>query len=85
MKTLSPQTIGVEFPGAGSGTLQRTFWFVLQCNGRFVSWQTPLPSGPRQAGQFAPNALVAAAASISQTQRMGSPTLVFLRRITSAH
>ena len=32
-KTWSPQTIGVELPGAGSGTFQRTFCEAVQVTG----------------------------------------------------
>ena len=52
MKICSFQTIGVELPRSGSATRQRTFSFVLQRNGRFVSRQIPLPSAPRHAGQL---------------------------------
>src|SRR5262245_27840431 len=52
MKICSFQTIGVELPRSGSATRQRTFSFVLQRKGRFVSRQIPLPSAPRHAGQL---------------------------------
>src|SRR5687767_14593911 len=45
--------IGVEFPRSGNGVRQRMFSFVLQRSGSFDSRATPVPSGPRQAGQFA--------------------------------
>src|SRR5206468_8857436 len=51
-KTRCPQTMGVELPRSGNGTRQRTLSLVLQCSGRFFSEQTPVPCGPRQAGQF---------------------------------
>jgi hypothetical protein len=43
----------VELPRSGKDTRQRTFSFVLQRSGRFLSAATPLPSGPRHPGQFA--------------------------------
>src|SRR5262245_45716828 len=56
MKIRSLQTIGVELPRSGSATRQRTFSFVLQRKGRFVSRQIPLPSAPRHAGQLSASA-----------------------------
>src|SRR6266849_9182363 len=53
MKTRPPHTTGVELPRSGNGTRQETFSFVLQWSGRFFSAARPLPSGPRQPGQFA--------------------------------
>ena len=60
--TRLPQTTGVELPGPGKDMHQRTFWFVLQRRGSRFSEQMPFPSGPRQAGQFAPTALIVGAA-----------------------
>jgi hypothetical protein len=56
MKTRSRQTTGVELPRSGKGTRQQTFSLVLQWSGRFFSVERPLPSGPRQPGQFAAEA-----------------------------
>jgi hypothetical protein len=52
-KTESFQMIGVEFPRSGKAVRQRTFSLVLHRSGRSFSWAIPVPSGPRQAGQFA--------------------------------
>src|SRR5688572_24202092 len=49
----SPQAIGVELRGSGSGTFHFTCSVALQVKGRFVSVVIPVPSGPRHAGQFA--------------------------------
>src|SRR5436853_1628629 len=51
-KINSPQTIGVELPGSGSGTRHFMLLVAFQCTGRFFSSQMPVPSGPRQPGQF---------------------------------
>ena len=51
IKTLLPQTTGVELPRSGKGARQRTFWFVLHWRGSSVSLEMPVPSGPRQPGQ----------------------------------
>src|SRR5262245_54594380 len=56
MKICSSQTIGVELPRSGRATRQRTFSFVLQRKGGFVSRQMPLPSAPRHAGQLSASA-----------------------------
>src|SRR2546421_627569 len=47
----SPQTTGVEFPRSGRGTRQMTFSFSLHFSGGVFSVETPIPEGPRQAGQ----------------------------------
>src|SRR5438128_1776783 len=52
MKTRSPQTAGVELPGADSGTFQRTFSVGLHLSGRSFSADTPWLVGPRQPGQL---------------------------------
>src|SRR5260370_40520872 len=52
MKIRSPQTPGVELPGSGNSTFQRTFSVALHLSGRFFSGEWPLPSGPRHAGQL---------------------------------
>src|SRR2546423_9375971 len=49
-------TIGEELPGPGNGTRQRTFSLVLHFTGKSFSTEMPVPSSPRQAGQFPPNA-----------------------------
>src|SRR5687768_12973998 len=53
MNTASRQTIGVELPRSGNGVRQRTFSLVPQRKGSLESRATPVPSGPRHAGQFA--------------------------------
>jgi hypothetical protein len=68
-KTLSPHTAGVELPRSGNDTRQRTFSFVLQRSGRFFSAATPLPSGPRHAGQFAADTETASAHQSQQIAR----------------
>jgi hypothetical protein len=50
------QTMGVELPRAGSGVFQRIFSEGLQRSGRLRSLHTPVPAGPRQAGQLSPQA-----------------------------
>ena len=47
-----PHITGVELPRSGSGARQRTFSLVLQRSGKAVSVETPVPCGPRHAGQF---------------------------------
>ena len=59
--------MGDELPGPGNSTRQRTFSFSLHLRGRFLSEDTPVPSGPRQPGQ-----LPAAAESIVEAERMGA-------------
>jgi hypothetical protein len=44
--------MGVEFPFSGNGARHRTWLFVFQCTNTSVSVEIPVPSGPRQAGQF---------------------------------
>src|SRR5438876_7878136 len=56
MKTRFPQITGVELPRSGRGARQRMFSLVLQRKGSSFSVQTPVPDGPRQAGQFAAEA-----------------------------
>src|SRR5262249_51103196 len=51
-----PQTIGVELPPSGSAVFQMIFFESVHSVGRFLSGDTPFPSGPRHAGQFAANA-----------------------------
>src|SRR6185503_7655712 len=51
MKTLSPQTTGVELPESGSAAFQRTFSVGLHLTGTFFSPLCPWPVEPRQAGQ----------------------------------
>src|SRR4030095_5803959 len=76
MKIRSFQTIGVELPRSGSATRQRTFSFVLQRKGRFVSRQIPLPSAPRHAGQ-----LPASAAELrSETDTMAAGYVLSIGR-----
>src|SRR5262245_34502191 len=52
MKMRSPQMIGVEFPGAGSATFQRTFSSLLHLTGSPFSADTPRAVAPRQVGQL---------------------------------
>ncbi len=52
-KMRSSHTIGVELPGPGKGTFQRTFSVALHRRGKPRSSDTPVPCGPRQAGQLA--------------------------------
>src|SRR5262245_40330442 len=68
-KILSPQTIGVEYPGNSRGTFHFTFSLLLHLSGRFFSEECPCPVGPRHAGQFSPRAAVTSVRpkSIEQT------------------
>src|SRR5262245_59949432 len=70
-KILSPQMIGVEYPGNSSGIFHFTFSLLLHLSGRFFSVECPCPVGPRHAGQFSPRAVAARASarpkSIMQT------------------
>jgi len=43
---------GEELPGPGNSARQRTFSFVVHLSGTSFSVDTPVPSGPRQAGQL---------------------------------
>ena len=52
-KTRSPQTIGLDEPGPGSGLFHRTFFVSLQVSGRLVSSLMPDPFGPRKRVQSA--------------------------------
>ena len=51
-KTLSPQTIGDEWPSPGTAILQAMFSVLLHLVGMPFPVLTPSPLGPRQAGQF---------------------------------
>ena len=57
MKTLSPQTIGLDQPRPGTGVFQATFSLALQVSGsRGSSATTDVPSGPRNCGQLSDSA-----------------------------
>ncbi len=56
----SPQMIGVEPLNAGIGNFHAIFSVALQVVGRPVSELTPFSVGPRQFGQSAERATVAA-------------------------
>jgi len=52
MNILFPQITGDELPRSGSATFHLTFFVADHCVGKFFSAQTPVPIGPRQAGQL---------------------------------
>ena len=68
-KMRSPQTMGVELPGSGSGMRQRTFSVLLQFKGRFFSVEMPSAFAPRQAGQLAAQAGRAAVSKTAEKER----------------
>src|SRR5437016_13938394 len=78
MKTRLPQIIGEELPASGNGTRQWTFSSALHLSGRFFSLDTPVPSGPRQAGQL----LAAAEKTIKMLSAMREK-LVFIICLSS--
>ena len=51
-KTLSPQTIGDEWPSPGTAILQAIFSVLLHLVGMPFPVLTPSPLDPRQPGQF---------------------------------
>src|SRR5262245_40739029 len=55
----SPETTGALTPAPARGTFQRTFSVADHLVGRLLSWDTPVPAGPRQPGQSAPSARAA--------------------------
>src|SRR5688572_18432522 len=61
---------GVDVPGPGIGAFHATFSVADHFVGRSVSSHTPVPCGPRHAGQSAAGASGAAAKQHSTTQVM---------------
>ena len=51
--------MGLEFPASGRGTFHLMFSVALQLSGKVFSLEIPVPSGPRQFGQFSANAAFA--------------------------
>ena len=62
--------MGVEFPASGSAIFQRTFSVALQVSGSSVSVVTPVPSGPRQPGQFPARAAVVRVSRMAEETKM---------------
>src|SRR5437764_75512 len=71
--TLSPVTIGDEWPVPGRAVFQRTFLVVDHCNGSFVSVDVPSPRGPRQQGQSAPCAVATMITIANKTRAIYFP------------
>jgi hypothetical protein len=80
-KTRSPQAMGEELQGPGSWTRHRTFSVAPHLTGRFFSEDTPVPSGPRQPGQF-PDGAENAVAATSNTVRQHTTGLFFLMMVS---
>src|SRR5262249_14330684 len=55
-KIASPQMAGVLVPHSGKRVFQTTPVVSLQNSGRFCSWLTLFPAGPRHCGQFSARA-----------------------------
>src|SRR5688572_451963 len=51
MKMRPRQTMGVELPASGNGERHLTFSVVPHFTGKFFSSHSPMPVGPRHAGQ----------------------------------
>jgi hypothetical protein len=69
--------MGEELQGPGSWTRHRTFVFASHLTGRFFSEDTPVPSGPRQPGQF-PDGVENAVEATSNTARQNTTGSFFL-------
>src|SRR5262249_5707578 len=84
-KTRDPQMAGVDPENAGIASFHTMFSFCDQRNGRFVSWLTPLPDGPRHAGQFSTAVVARGARSMSnvecQTSNCGGMTNVKMTKV----
>src|SRR5262249_22712781 len=76
---------GVDPENAGIASFHAMFSFCDQRNGRFVSWLTPLPDGPRHAGQFSTAVVARGARSMSnvecQTSNCGGMTNVKMTKV----
>jgi hypothetical protein len=72
--------MGEELQGPGSWTCHRTFSVAPHLTGRFFSEDTPVPSGPRQPGQF-PDGVENAVAATSNTVRQHTTGSFFLMMV----
>src|SRR5690349_3182285 len=78
-KILLPQTIGDECPRPSMGVFHLMFFAGFHSTGRFVSVETPEPSGPRHCGQFA--AVAAPEIATNTTTAINAFTLPILFRL----